>query len=420
MALSTTVFTNISQLVTVATESGRNTGIAMNNIGVIDNAVMIAGEKVEWIGTAEEYHTVKDELHTRFTNYNTLDIGGKCVIPGFVDSHTHVVFAGNRSGEFARRLQGVSYQQIASEGGGILSTMRAVRNATVDELYETGKALALSAMRYGTTSMEIKSGYGLSLDAELNQLRAIKRLKEELPLRITATFLGAHDFPPEYADNRDGYVDTVINEMLPRVADEQLAVYCDVFCDTGYYTLEQSQRILESAAALGLRVKVHADELSAFGAAGLAASLGAVSADHLLFVSDTDIDALKEAGTVAALLPGTAYTLRLPYAPARRMIESGATVALATDCNPGSCFMENMQQVLSLACMNMKMSIEEAITAATLHGAAALNMNASCGSLTKGYNADFLVLDTPHYADLVYHFGVNHVEQVWIDGVRRV
>ena len=410
-----TLLTNISQLVTVGSQGeGTKTKSAMSELSIVENAAMIFSDNIEWIGTASEASRLELDKTVK------IDCNQKCVLPGFVDSHTHIVFAGNRSHEFARRLAGVSYQQIASEGGGILSTVRAVRNASVEELYVQAKVLAISAMQHGTTTIEIKSGYGLSTEDELKLLRAIRMLRNNVPLRIHSTFLGAHDFPPEYRDNRDAYVDLIINEMIPIVVEEKLAEFCDMFTDTGYYTIEQSERILRAARDAGLKLKVHADELSSFGAADLAARMGAISADHLLFISDNGIADMISSKTIATLLPGTAYTLRLPYAPARKMIDQGAVVALATDCNPGSCFNENMQTIISLACMNMNMSVEEAITASTLHGAAALTSSSTVGSLEVGKKADFTVLNSSHYADMVYHFGVNHVEQVWIDGKRHV
>ncbi len=294
--------------------------------------------------------------------------------------------------------------------------MRAVRGASEDELYETGKRLALAALRTGTTTIEIKSGYGLTPESEMNLLRAANRLRRELPQRVIVTFMGAHDIPPEYGGSRDDYVELVCKEMLPAAVG--LAEFCDVFADTGYFTLEQSERILKAAGHLGFGLKVHADELTPFGAAEMAAAMGSISADHLLFCSESGMDAMRNSGTVATLLPGTAYTLRLPYAPARTMIERGLTVALATDCNPGSCFMENMQLVLSLGCTNMRMTVEEVIAAATLNGAAALGLGAETGSIEIGKAADFLVLDSAGYAELVYHFGGNRVEEVWIGGKR--
>jgi len=332
----------------------------------------------------------------------------------------HFVFAGNRSSEFARRLRGVTYQQIAKEGGGILTTMKATREASLNQLVENGMKLANSALQHGTTTVEIKSGYGLSLDSEIRQLEAIAVLKKTAHQNIVSTFLGAHDFPPEYANNRNAYVDLICDEMLPLVAQKKLASFCDAFVDEGYYTTEQGRKIFQRAKELGLKIKAHADELANVAAAELAAELGAISAVHLLFISDSGIDALKNAGTVATLLPGTAYFTRLPYAPARKLIESGAIVALATDCNPGSCFTENMQMILSLAVINMKMTAEEALTAATLNAAAALCLSSQVGSLEIGKQADLLIADVSSYTDLFYHFGINHIQSVFVNGKKVV
>ncbi len=388
----------------------------MNDIGEIKNAAILFKEKIEWIGTTDE---AEELFKNGALKANTiLDAAGKTVMPGFVDSHTHIIFAGSRADEFAKRLRGVSYQAIAAEGGGILKTMRAVRESSIEQLAETGRKLALSALKTGTTTIEIKSGYGLTLESELNQLRAAKLLKEELPLKIVTTFLGAHDFPPEFKNNREKYIDLLCNEMIPAVAEENLAEFCDAFTDTGYYTLEETEKIFKTALEWGLKLRIHADELSNVEAAALAAKMGAYSADHLLFISDNGISALKSSGTVATLLPGTAYTLKLQYAPARKIIDADVKTALATDCNPGSCFCENMQTILSLACTNMGMSVEESISAATLNGAHALGLHNERGSLEVGKSADFIMLDTPDYADLVYHFGTNHVENIWISGKR--
>lgn len=406
-----TLLTNIGSLVRVSNDGSlHKRGSAMQDISVLSGAAMLFDESILWIGP--------NERHTEMISAadSVVDCAGRVVIPGFVDSHTHVVFAGNRSDEFARRLRGVSYQQIASEGGGILSTMRAVRSATEDNLYEQGMKLAQSAMEHGTTTLEIKSGYALDTEGELKMLRAIKRIRQELPLTIVATFLGAHDVPPEYAHDVDSYVDVVCNSMIPAVVSEQLADICDVFCDTGYFTVEQSRRILNAARSHGMRTKVHADELSTFGAAELAVECGSLSADHLLFVSEAGIQALASSHTVATVLPGTAYTLRLPYAPAAKLMDAGAIVALATDCNPGSCYSENMQGMMSLACANMRMSVEQCMNAATLNGAFALGLSDKVGSLELGKQADVVVLNTHNIADIVYHFGVNHVAQTWIRG----
>jgi imidazolonepropionase len=406
---------NISSLVTVNNEGKLSkAGRDMQNISEIKNGAMLFDENIIWVGTTHEAN--KKLLSGELKTDEIIDATGKTILPGFVDSHTHIVFAGNRSGEFARRLRGVSYQQIAEEGGGILTTMKGTRSATIDELYENGLKLARSAIKHGTTAIEIKSGYGLTLESELNQLRAAKKLKEELPLHISTTFLGAHDFPPEYKHNRQKYIDIIKNEMLPAVVEEGLAEYCDAFIDKGYYTLEEGRQVLQAGLDAGLKLKVHCDELADVSAAKLAAELGAVSADHLLFVSDESIDAMVKSGTVATLLPATAYFIRMPYANARKMIEKGATVALSTDCNPGSSFTENMQLILSLAVINMNMTAEESITAATLNGAAAINQSHRIGSLEVGKQADFIIANTNSYTDIFYHFGINHIQETWLKG----
>ncbi|MFP4370516.1 MAG: imidazolonepropionase [Candidatus Kapaibacterium sp.] len=411
---------NISSLVTVNAQGAlEKTGEKMGEIGEIpDGAMLFDEESIKWVGPTAEAEKIVQRQD--YTPGEVLDGRGKTIMPGFVDSHTHFVFAGNRSREFARRLRGVSYQQIAEEGGGILTTMKATRGATIDELADTGRKLAHSAMKYGTTGVEIKSGYGLTTESELNQLRAAAILKEELPMHISTTFLGAHDFPPEYKQDRQKYIDIIKNEMLPRVIQENLAEYCDAFIDKGYYTLDEGEQILQAGLDHGLKLKVHADELADVSAAKLAAKLGAVSADHLLFISDESIDAMIEARTVATLLPGTAYFIRMPYAPARKLIDKGAIVALSTDCNPGSSFTENMQTVLSLAVINMAMTAEEAITAATLNGARAIEQSAVMGSLEIGKLANFIVCDVSSYTDIFYHFGINHVSETWIKGNRIV
>ncbi len=387
----------------------------MQDIGEIRNAALLFDSEILWAGNSSDALSYCQSVNLSPV---VIDCTAKTVLPGFVDSHTHIVFAGSRAEEFARRLRGVSYQQIAAEGGGILRTMNAVRSAKQSEIEATGRSLALSAMKHGTTTIEIKSGYGLTLGSELKLLRAIRTLREELPVRIIATFLGAHDFPPEFRERRNEYIDSICNEMIPIVAEEHLAEFCDVFTDTGYFTVPESERILQTALDAGLRIKVHADELSSFGAAEMAARMKAASADHLLFISDEGIDQMRNSGTIATLLPGTAYTLKLPFAPARKMIERGMAVALATDCNPGSCYMENMQMVLSLACTMGGMTVEEAISAATINGAAALGISSETGSLERGKSADFIIAGCADYAELVYHFGSNQVEGVWVRGVK--
>jgi len=408
-----TLLKNISSLVTVASKGKKKLcGNEMNEVSEIKDASVLFDEKILWVGKTSEVDKIISNEHPE----QVIELNNKTVIPGFVDSHTHIVFAGNRSNEFSRRLRGATYEEIAKEGGGIQTTVKATRNASIEELVQNASQIAKNAIAHGTTTMEVKSGYGLTIESEIKQLKAIKRLAEALPIRIVPTFLGAHDFPPEYRDKKDKYIDIICNEMIPQIAEEKLAVYVDAFVDMGYYTLEQAERIFSTAISYGLKLRVHADELANVGAASLAARFKAVSADHLLFVSDKGIEELKKAGTIATLLPGTAYFIRMPYAPARKMIDNGLAIALATDCNPGSCFTENMQIILSLAVINMKMSAEEALTAATFNGAAALELSQICGSLEVGKQADFLILNTNSYTELFYHFGINHVNEVWMAG----
>lgn len=416
----TTLFTNISSLVTMSANGALyKAGEHMQNIGEIQQgALCIDNRVITWVGTTSEALAKLETLE--LVADEVVDCTGKTVLPGFVDSHTHMVFAGNRSDEFARRLRGTSYQEIAAEGGGILKTMRSVRESSVEELAATASQLVLSAMKHGTTAVEIKSGYGLDTESELKQLRAIRIVKEEMPIHVVATFLGAHDVPPEYRENRQRYIDILCEEMIPAVAEEQLAEFCDVFTDTGYYTVQETERILLAAQQAGMRLKIHADELSYVGAAELAGTLGCASADHLLNISDDGIDAMRNGSAIGTLLPGTAYFLGLPYAPARRMLQKGMALALATDCNPGSCFTENMQLILSLACTQMKMTMEEALCAATLNGAAAVGLSHLTGSLEPGKSADFILVSAPSYTNVIYHFGINHVRETWVRGRREI
>ena len=412
-----TLIKNISSLCTLA--SGNNLfriGKEMQNVSEIKNGAILFSDKIEQTGTTVEVENfIKNN---NITVENTIDAKGKTVIPGFCDSHTHIIFAGSRSAEFARRLRGATYEEIAAEGGGILTTVKATRTAMYKDLVESGKKLANSAMRHGTTSIEVKSGYSLTTDGELKQLRAIKRLKDDLPMNVRATFMGAHDFPPEYKNDRQKYIDLLVNEMIPAVAEEKLADYCDAFIDKGYFTNDEARVIFEAAMKYGMKIRTHSDELADVGAAGFSADICAVSADHLLFASDESIAKMAERGTVATLLPATSYFIRLPYAPARKIIDAGCITALATDCNPGSSFTENMQLVLSLAVINMGLTAEEALTAATINSAKAMDLSDITGSLAIGKQADFLIADVASYTDLFYHFGVNQISETWIKGSR--
>jgi len=442
-----TLLTNIASLVTVrANGAPYITGEAMRDIDEILQGAILFGDTIEWVGTAEE------AKHLDLADADLIDCSGKTVMPGFVDSHTHMVFAGSRAHEFARRVAGATYAEIAAEGGGILTTMKAVRQATEDELAANAQRLLQSALRHGTTTVEIKSGYGLDTETELKMLKIGTRCQvlgthaqspvpstlspvpstsspvpstlspvpstSYLVPHVVRTFLGAHAVPPEWKRDPEGYVNIVINEMLPRVAEEGLAEFCDVFTDAGFFTVEQSTRILNKAKELGLKLKVHADEIALIGASQMAAELGCISADHLEHSTIEEVRILRDAGVVCTLLPGTAYTLRLPYPDARMMISEGAIVALATDCNPGSSYSESMPTIMSIACMNMRMSIEEAITASTINGAAALGISHLCGSLEVGKRADVVLYDTPSYKDIVYHYGVNQVRAGWVGGIR--
>lgn len=410
------LLTNISELVTVDTKGARaKYGKQMQELGILTNAAMLFDTHIRWIGPMEEaLEAIRANLWGE--DVEILDCSKRAVVPGFVDSHTHMLFAGNRTDEFIRRLHGVTYLQIAQEGGGILRTVRAVRESTLEQLVEESLPRVWRAIRYGTTALEIKSGYGLQLEAELKQLRAIQKIKEMVPVDVFVTFLGAHDFPPEYKDNQQEYVRILCEQMIPRVAGEGLAQFCDVFVDIGYYTREQAKVILECAQQYGLKIKIHADEFENLEAAELAAEFRAVSADHLVKISSRGIRALRKAGTIATLLPGTSYFLRHPYAPARKLIDEGLAVALATDCNPGSSFTENMQLIMNFACIQMQMSVEEAFAAATINAAAAVDASDRFGSLEVGKEATFLILDVAQAAEMIYHFGVNHVSQVWVRG----
>lgn len=345
-----------------------------------------------------------------------VDLGGRCLVPGLVDPHTHMCFAARREQEFIERLAGTPYLEILAKGGGILSSVRAVAAAGEEELYKVTLAHARSALAFGTTTLEIKSGYGLDTENELKMLRVIGRLEAEGIQDVVATFLGAHAVPTSYADAPDDYVRLLIEEMLPAVKRQGIARYCDIFCEKGVFTVEQGRRLLTAAGNLGLGLKLHADEVHDLGGAGLAAELGASSADHLLAAGDANIKAMAAAGVVATLLPATAYSLRKPYARAKFMIDSNLPVALATDCNPGSSYCESLPFVMGLAILNMRMTPAEALVGATLNAAYAIGMADRVGSLDKGKQADFVVLDGETPAIFAYHAGVSPVVQVYKRG----
>lgn len=358
----------------------------------------------------------RDGYYQHYWHYNAR---GRCLLPGFVDSHTHFVFGGERAEEFSWRLKGESYMSIMERGGGIVSTVKATRESDFIRLRGKAEDFLKTMSAMGVTTVEGKSGYGLDRETELLQLRVMRSLNNDEHKRVdvVSTFLGAHAVPQEYHGRTDDYVDFIIREVMPDVVHNHLAEFCDVFCEQGVFSIEQSRRLLTAAREMGLALKLHADEIVPLGGAGLAAELSAVSADHLLHASDADIRAMADKGVVATLLPLTAFALKEPYARGREMIDAGCAVALATDLNPGSCFSGSIPLTFALACIYMKMSVGEAITALTLNGAAALNRADSIGSIEVGKKGDFAVLSTDNYHFLPYYVGMNCVHATVKEGV---
>ena len=401
---------NIAQLVTVSSEGkSSKAGNEMRKLHVVENAaVLIERGIVQRIAGTNEL-TAGHEIEV-------LDAGNRVALPGFVDSHTHTVFAGNRANEFAMRCEGKSYQEIANAGGGILSTMNATRNATKKELLRPAERRMNEMMKHGTTTVEVKSGYGLNAEAETKMLDVIHDLKRDHLMSIASTFLGAHAFPPEYAKDKNGYVDLIINKMLPYIGERQLATFCDVFCDEGYFDLHQTEQILLEAKRHGLIPKVHADQIATIGGTELAVHLNAISVDHLEHVTPKGIAALSGSSTIATILPGASFFLNHPYAPARSIIEAGIPLAIASDFNPGSSMSFSMPMMMTIACTQMHMTPEEAITASTLNGAAALGISNDVGSIEAGKQADIVLYDVPDYRHIAYHFAYNHVWKVIKNG----
>lgn len=399
-----------AQLLTLAGgHGGPRTGAALGDVGLIaDGAVAALDGQIVAVGPTAQ---VRADVHLS-PQATVVDARACVVLPGFVDPHTHLVFAGSRADEFEMRLRGATYQEIAAAGGGILRTVAATRAADEDTLVQLALARMDRMLRCGTTTAEVKSGYGLTLADELKQLRAIHRASAGHQVDLVATVLAAHAVPPEFAGDPDGYVAHVADEILPAVAEEDLAEFCDAFCDIGAFTIPQARRVLEIGAELGLVPKLHADEFADVGGATLAAEVGAISADHLLQASDAGLAALAAAGTVAVLLPGTAFYLRLPYADARRMIEMGVPVALATDYNPGTSPTWSMSAVIALACVGMKMAPAEAIAAATINAAWAIGMAEEVGSLEPGKAADMAVCAVSDYREIAMAFGSPPIRQV--------
>lgn len=390
-------------------------GKRQGEVHVFENGALLCKDGfIEGIGNEREV------LSSRAADDAALEVDchGLCMLPGFVDPHTHMCFAKRREEEFSLRLQGTDYLEILRRGGGILSSVRSVRRSSEEELFSVTRDHALSALRFGTTTLEIKSGYGLETEAELKMLRVIDRVGGETPLDVVPTFLGAHAVPEEYAATPNDYVELLIRKMIPAISEQGIARFCDVFCERNVFSVEQSRRILMAARENGLGLKIHADEVYDLGGAGLAAELQVVSAEHLLAANEQNLRAMAKQGVMAVLLPGTAYSLRKPYAPARKMAELNVPLALATDCNPGSCYTESMPFIFGLAVLNMNLSVNEALVAATLNAAYSIQKAKTVGSLDVGKSADFLLLDGESPAVLAYHAGVSPVVEVYKRGER--
>lgn len=391
----------------------RVVGAAMAALPMIEDGWLLAENGViTALGPMATWPGVSD-----WNDLEVIDASDRYVLPGWCDPHTHTVFAAPREDEFVDKIKGLSYQDIAARGGGIMNSARKLRDMDEETLFLQARERLRVMMHQGTVAVEIKSGYGLTLESELKMLRVVNRLKQELPLRITATLLAAHALPPEFADDRDGYVSLITDTLIPQVAAEGLADFVDVFCETNYFTVAELERILAAGAEHGLPGKVHVNQFTSLGGIGAAVKLGALSVDHLEVMETGDLDALQGSGTIPTLLPSCSFFLRIPYAPARAMIDRGLCVALASDHNPGSTPSGNMNFVLSLACIHLRMLPEEAIHAATLNASAAMGVEQELGSITVGKRASFIITrPVPSLAYLPYAFGTDHIDTVIIDG----
>jgi imidazolonepropionase len=400
---------NAGQIVTCRTrgrkfKAGRN----QSEAGLLKNSsILTENGKIKWIGKK-----LPKSISTG--NLRKIDAKGKCVLPGFIDSHTHLVFAGSRAGEYSMRIKGSTYEEIAAKGGGIISTVKALRKAAKKELKELAVKRILTSMCFGVTTLEVKSGYGLNTAAEIKMLDVINELRKEMPIDIYPTFLGAHAFPKD--KSRKDYIEEILFEMIPLVAKRRLAVFIDAFCEKNYFTVKETKAIFMQGVKYGLTPKLHTNQFYSVGGVKAAIECGAISVDHLEVMKQSDISALKGSGTIACLLPAVSYFLDIPYAPARKLIENNIPVALATDFNPGSAMSENIQLTMSMAVQLLKMNIEETISAVTINAAAALGISDKTGSIETGKQADLLIFDTPDYKDIVYHFGVNQLLNVIKNG----
>lgn len=407
------IIKNIKQLVQVE-ETPRKwvAGKDMAKLNCIDDAYLVINDNL-----IEDFGKMSDLKEIEGDVVEELDATGRLVFPSFCDSHTHLVYAGSREIEYIDKIKGLSYEEIAKRGGGILNSCERIREASEDELYESAYARIQEIASLGTGAVEIKSGYGLDVESELKMLRVIKRLKEDTPLTIKATFLGAHAVPKEYLGRQTEYVDYIINEMIPQVASEGLADYIDVFCDKGFFTVEDTDRMLNAGMKYGLRPKIHANELDYSGGIQVGVKYNALSVDHLEYVGDAEIEALKGSETMPTVLPGAAFFLNMPFSPVRKMMDAGLPVALASDFNPGSSPSGNMKFVMSLACVNYKMVTEEAINATTINTAYAMGVQDECGSIARGKKANlFITKEIPNIEYMPYAYGSNLIDLVILEG----
>lgn len=407
----TTLIINIKELLqTESVPKKMVCGAAMKVLPTIKNAFLLIEDAfIQDFGKMEDLPKINAD--------KTIDATGKMALPTWCDSHTHIVYAGNREQEFIDRIYGLSYEEIANNGGGILNSALRLQLTSEEDLYNQSAKRVEEIMKLGTGAVEIKSGYGLNADAEIKMLRVIKKLNENYPITIKATFLGAHALPSEFKNNKSGYLDVVINEILPIVAKENLAEYIDIFCETGYFSVDDTDQLLKAGTKYGLIPKIHVNQFTAIGGVQVGVKYQALSVDHLELMRDEDIEVLKNNDTMPVALPSCSYFLNIPYTPARKIIDAGLPLALATDYNPGSAPSGNMNFVISTACIKMKMSPEEAINAATINGAYAMGLEKTHGSICKGKKANFMITkEIPSYGFLPYSFGNSHIDKVFIEG----
>lgn len=405
------ILKNIGKLVTMQGSSSFRVKEEMNKINIIENAyIAVKNGKILAIGVGDEFGNLCGE------DTKIHDAEGLLVTPGLIDSHTHLIHGGSRENEFSMKLNGVPYIEILNNGGGILSTVKATKEASEEELYKKAKKSLDRMLEFGVTTVEEKSGYGLELNTEIKQLEVARALDKNHPVDLVHTFLGAHAVPEEYKENHKAYIDILVDVMMPKIKDIGLAEFCDVFCEEGVFTIEESEYILQKAKEMGYKLKIHADEIESLGGAELAAKLGCVSADHLMAASDEGIKMMAENNVVANILPATSFNLNKNYADCRKIIDMGAIVSLSSDYNPGSCPSENLQLVMQLGCLHLKMTPNEVLTAVTINAAYAIDRADKIGSIEVGKNADFVVFDARNVEYLMYHFGINHTKKVYKNG----